>query len=201
MGKVIVSVCLSVDGYAEGPGGDLSVMPMSEVFNEHNAELIRGARTLLYGATTYRQMVAHWPKVLDDPDASQAERSIAQRMAEGTPVVAVSDSLVDDDTGPWTQQTTIVRRDQAHQAVASLREQDGDTVVFGSQTVWTDLFARDLVDELHIMIGPALVAGDRPAFSGAPPTDLRLLGVRHHDDVGTVVLHYAVHRGGHAGPR
>jgi dihydrofolate reductase len=51
-------------------------------------------------------------------------------------------------------------------------------LIFGSQTLWTDLLAHGLVDELHLMIGPKIVAGDHRAFEGVAQTDLRLIGVR-----------------------
>ena len=51
----------------------------------------------------------------------------------------VSDTLTADDTGLWRDQTTIVRRAECHEAVARLREQDGDALICGSQTLWTDL--------------------------------------------------------------
>lgn len=187
-----MSVALSVDGYTEGPGADISVMPLDESFNVHNASLIEGATTLLYGGTTYRQMVGHWPGVADDPDASEAEHRIAARMAGGLPVVAVSDTLSEHDTGPWRDQTTIVRRADAHAAVAGLREREGDTVVFGSRTVWAELLSHGLVDELHLMIGPKIVAGETPAFAGVSETQLRLVDVQRHPDSDNVVLHYAV---------
>jgi Aldo/keto reductase family/RibD C-terminal domain len=55
---------------------------------------------------------------------------------------------------------------------------DGDALIFGSQTRWTDLLAHGLVDELRLMIGPKIVAGDHRAFDGVAETDLRLIGVR-----------------------
>ena len=60
---------------------------------------------------------------------------IAQRYADGIPITLVSDSLTEQDTGPWREQTTIVRRSDAHEAVARLREQDGDALIFGSRTL------------------------------------------------------------------
>ncbi|WP_139983852.1 dihydrofolate reductase family protein [Nocardioides litoris] len=192
MGRVIVATAVSVDGYAEGAGGDISVMPLDESFNEHNAEQIAGAAQVLYGATTYRQMVSYWPQVPDNPDASAAERRIAARMAEGLPITVVSDSITADDTGPWRAQTTIIRRDEAHRAVSQLREADGDTVIFGSRTVWSDLLAHGLVDELHLMVGPKIVAGSTQVFDGVPTTGLHLMGVTQFDGSPAVVLRYRV---------
>jgi riboflavin biosynthesis pyrimidine reductase len=111
-----------------------------------------------------------------------------RRVADGIPITLVSDSLTEQDTGPWREQTTIVRRSDAHEAVARLREQDGDALIFGSRTLWTDLLAHGLVDELHLMIGPKIVAGDHHAFAGVPETELRLLDVRRWDDSDNVVL-------------
>lgn len=89
------------------------------------------------------------------------------------------------------EQTMIVRRSDSHDAVARLREQDGDALVFGSRMLWTDLLAHGLVGELHLMIGPKIVAGDHHTFAGVAGTDLRLLDVRCWDDSDNVVPPYA----------
>jgi dihydrofolate reductase len=192
MSKVIVTSIVSVDGYTEGPGGNVMAMPMDHAFDEHNAERMQAAGSLLLGATTYRGFVGFWPGMLDQPDITPGSRVIAQRYADGIPITVVSDSLTESDTGPWREQTTIVPRADAHAAVARLREQDGgDALMFGSRTVWTDLLAHGLVDELHLMVGPSLVAGDAPAFAGVPAQGLRLLDVRRWDGSDNVLLSYA----------
>ncbi|WP_322410649.1 dihydrofolate reductase family protein [Microbacterium invictum] len=192
MGRIIAALAISVDGYAEGSGGDLSVMPMDEAFNIHNAELIAAADRLIYGADTYRMMVAHWPNVLDDPNASDAERNIAQRCADGIPIIVISDSLTVDETGPWRQQTTIIRRSDAARELAEIRESDETAVIFGSQALIAALLETGLLDQLSLMIGPKLVAGDRPVFTNTPATELTLRDVTRYPDSDNIVLDYDV---------
>ena len=55
--------------------------------------------------------------VIRNPDLADVHRGIGQRLNEIEKVV-VSDSLTADDTAPWTDTTTIVRRAEAHKAVA-----------------------------------------------------------------------------------
>ncbi len=192
MGKIVVCTMLSVDGYTEGPGGDVMAMPMDAAFAEHNTDRARTASSFLFGATTYRGFLTYWPQQHDNPDASPLNDYIAKRYAEGIPITVVSDTLTADDTGPWRDQTTIVRRADRHEAVARLREQEGDALIFGSRTLWTDLLAHGLVDELHLMIGPRIVAGDHRAFEGVAETDLRLIGVRTWGGSDNVVLSYGL---------
>ena len=191
MGKIVVCTMVSIDGYTEGAGGDVMALPLDEAFAKHNEDRARTASSFLFGATTYRGMLGYWPQQHENPDASPLDRYIASRYAEGIPITVVSDTLGPDDTDPLREQTTIVRRDEAHAAVARLRERDGDALMFGSRTLWTDLLAHGLVDELHLMIGPKVVAGDHRVFEGVPTTDLRLIGVRTWAGSDNVVLSYA----------
>jgi dihydrofolate reductase len=193
MSKIVVVNMLSLDGYTEGPGGNVMALPMDEAFDSHNAERLRAADSILFGATTYRGMVSFWPGEEGNTDRPDGHQYIAQRYADGIPITVVSDTITESDTDPWRDQTTIVRRKDAHAHVARMRDRDGgDAVIYGSRTLWGDLLAHGLVDELHLMVGPALVAGDAHAFAGVPAQGLRLLGVRRWDGSDNVLLSYAV---------
>jgi hypothetical protein len=48
-GKIVVCTMLSVDGYTEGPGGDVMAMPMDAAFAEHNTDRARTASSFLFG--------------------------------------------------------------------------------------------------------------------------------------------------------
>lgn len=202
MRKLIVSIIMSLDGYVDGPGGDVMALPMDPFFDEHNLERQRAADTLLLGATTYTGFKGFWPPVAENPDASPGVadhpemagvyREIGQQNNRLQKVV-VSDSLNEDDTAPWTDTTTIVRRADAHRAVAKLKDQPGrDILVFGSRTVWSDLLVGGLVDEIYVMVGAAVIGGGTPAFGAGPVPPLRLLESRHRHDSANVLLRYEV---------
>ncbi|HET6920103.1 MAG TPA: dihydrofolate reductase family protein [Jiangellaceae bacterium] len=202
MRKLIVCNIISLDGYFDGPGGNVMALPMDEFFDEHNLERLRAADTLLLGATTYLGLKGYWPTVADDPARSPAvannpevadiHRETGQRNNEIHKVV-VSDSLTPDDTAPWTDTTTIVRRADAHHTVAELKEQPGkDILMFGSRTLWNDLLAAGLVDELHLMLGAAILGGGRRAFTSGAVPSLGLVDVRRRDGSDNLLLRYEV---------
>ena len=202
MRKLVVTNIMSLDGVVEGPGGDVMALPMDPFFDQHNLERLQAADTFLLGTRTYLGFKSFWPPVADDPASSpgvaaepalmEVHREIGQR-CNAIDKVVVSDTLTEVDTAPWTDTTTIVRRGDAHEAVAELREGDGrDILVHGSRTLWNDLLAAGLVDELHLMIGAGVVGGGTPAFSEGVHPALRLFDVDRRDGSDNVVLRYAV---------
>ena len=194
MRKLVVSNIMSLDGYYDGPGQDVMVMPMDEAFNAYNAERLRAADTLLLGANAYRGFKEFWPPMADDPQAPAVLREIG-RLDNAIEKVVVSDALTEDQTDPWRDTTRIVRRADAHQRVAALKQEPGrEILVFGSRTLWNDLLANGLVDELHLMLGPAVLGGGTPLFGTRPPGPLRLAEARRFDGSDNLVLRYEVGR-------
>jgi dihydrofolate reductase len=209
MRNLIVSNAMSLDGYYTGPDGNVMVLELDPAFDAYNAERLRAADTLLLGRRSFEGFKSFWPSVAEDPDPkwSDAHREISRRDNEIDKLV-VSDSLTADDTKPWRQSTRIVKRRDAHQQIAQLKEQAGNQIlVFGSRTLWGDLLAHGLVDELHLMIGPVVVGAGTPAFDVpvasahrpdrpvASEHSLRLIDTRTWDGSGNVLVRYEVSRG------
>lgn len=192
MRKLIVTTIVSLDGYVAGPGDDVMAMPMDHAFDESNVEHMRAADTILLGATTYRGFVGFWPHALEMPDITGASAEIAAIYRDGVDKVVVSDSLTEDETGPWRESTRIVGRAEARTAVAELKAgEGGDILVFGSSTLWNDLLAAGLVDELHLMVGPVVLGNGLPAFrAGLAASGLSLSGVRRWEGSDNVLLSY-----------
>jgi dihydrofolate reductase len=189
MRNLIVTNIISLDGCCAGPGGNVMAMPMDDAFDSHNVERLRAAGTLLLGRNTYEGFKSFWPGVADDPTMTQANRELS-RLNDAIEKVVVSDGLTPDRTEPWRETTRIVRRGDAHAAIAELKRGDGgDILVFGSRTLWNDLLAAGLVDELHLMVGPVVLGDGTPAFGA--PQELRLLGTRTFDGSRNVLLRYA----------
>jgi dihydrofolate reductase len=191
MRKLIVCNIVSLDGYYEGPGGDVMALPFDEGFDAYNAERLRAADTLLLGRRSYEGFKGYWPPIADDPDAPPVAREIS-RLNNAIDKVVVSDSLTPDQTAPW-HNTRIVSRADAHEQITELKNGPGrDILVFGSHTLWNDLLANGLVDELHLMIGAGVLGAGTPAFEGRPPVSLRLIDTRTWDGSGIVLVRYAV---------
>ena len=192
MRKLIVSNLISLDGYASGTGGDLMALPFDTTFSDYNLELMQAADILVSGAVTYRAFLRYWPSIADDPNQPEVEKAIARRHEELEHLV-VSDSLTPEEIGPWRRNTTIVSRDEAQQAIARAKEDDGGSLlVFGSMTIWNDLLAGGLVDELHMMVGAGVLIDGTPAFSVRPPGPMRLIEARRLADSNLALLVYSL---------
>lgn len=201
MRKLVVSNIISLDGYYEGPGKSVMALfdyrreayPTDESFDAYNAERLRAADTLLLGRVSYEGFKGFWPSVAEDVNATLTQREIS-RLNNAIDKVVVSDSLTSEETSPW-HNTSIIRRADAHEQIADLKRQTGkDILVFGSHTLWNDLLNDDLVDELHLMIGPVVLGAGTPVFDGQPTVSLRLIDTRTWDSSGNILVRYEVRR-------
>jgi dihydrofolate reductase len=192
---VIVSNIVSLDGYYEGPGGNVMALNMDEAFDAYNLERIRAAGTVLLGRRSFDGFSSYWPGIADAPDdpgnrALSADNRELSRIYNGLPKGVVSDGPPPDAGNPWQGTTTVVPRADVREWLTAERERGtGDVLVFASRTMWHGLLAQGLVDELHLMVGPAALGGGTPLFAG--PVSLDLLDVRRFAGSGNVLLRYA----------
>ena len=192
MRKIIAYNIISLDGYHTGPDNDVSVMfpMMGGVFDTYNAELLRTADVHLVGRVSFELFHGYWPKVAENPTSDEwtPEQKELSHAGQSVNAIVVSDTL----TGNWPD-IRIIRRADAYRQIAELKRQSGkDILITGSRTLWNDLLAHDLIDEIHLLIGNLLLGEGVPVFVGKTPASLRLIDVRRWEDSDNVLLRYEV---------
>jgi dihydrofolate reductase len=186
MGKLVLSMFTSLDGYIEGPGGAFVQPPWSDEVERHwsRCALDRAAH-LLYGRVNFLFNKGFWSAAETDPNSIAATISYASTMNR-LPKTVVSTTLKGDPG--WNG--SVVRDDLAG-AVAHLKEEvDGDVYCFGGAGLANSLAALDLVDEYRLMLTPLLLGGGKRLFeTGRPQLVVTLIEAKTLD-VGSVILHY-----------
>jgi len=196
MRKIMVFDVISLDGYHTGPDNDVSVMVpmMGGVFDTYTAELLLGSDTHLVGRVSFELFKSFWPEIARDPTSERwtDEQRELSRAGASVRTIVVSDTL----TGDWPG-VRVIRRADAHRQLAELKRQPGKNILItGSRTLWNDLLAHDLIDEIHLMIGNVVLGAGIPAFAGKPPVSLHLAEVRSWRDSDNVLVRYDVRPAG-----
>ena len=164
-------------------------LPLDHFFDQHNTERLRAADTMLVGRQDVRGLPGLLANDLTNPGNRGEPRDREDQLEDPE---GRRRRPQPDDTGVWGDTTRIVRRAEAHAAITDLKAGPGrDIVVFGSGTMWNDLFAAGLVDELYVMVGPSIVPDGMPAFTQSAPANLRLVGTRTLAGSDNVLIHYA----------
>ncbi|MDI3405202.1 dihydrofolate reductase family protein [Streptomyces cavernicola] len=149
----------SLDGYHEGPGGELGWGLYDEEFFDWNLRQTREVGALLLGRRTYEHFAEVW-----------TSQEAAARMPEVTAFMnAVPKTVVTSRTTvpPWQGSRTVDGADLPAE-VARLRAEtpEGDVAVFGSSGLTASLLEQGLVDELRILVHPVLLGEGRSLYAG-----------------------------------
>ena len=192
MRKLIVVTFMSLDGFYEGPGKDVMALPMDVTFSEYNLERMKAADTVLLGADSYEGARGFWPQQKDNASAPPSDQEFSRLYDDIEKVVVSDHASLPQEGHPWAGTTRIVKREDAREEITSLKEQDGgEIVMWGSRTLWNDLLVHGLVDELHVIIGAALLGSGTRTF-GDFSTSLRRIETRPFDGSDSVLIRYEV---------
>ena len=182
MRKLFLFMNVSLDGYFEGQGHDISQFHNEEnPFEAYSSEEGGAVDALLFGHRTYEMMKNFWPT----PQAQESAPEIAQFMNEKHKYVASHQPFE-----PGWAKVTVFHNDIVDQ-VRKLKSQPGNTIaMFGSNNLCVTLMQAGLVDEFQIMLNPIVLGQGTTLFTGLQKkADLRLKDLRRFQS-GSVLLTY-----------
>jgi dihydrofolate reductase len=116
MGRLIVSMNLSLDGYIDAKGqDDGSWLRIDEEVHRVFNELVAGADAFLYGRKVYEVMIPYWPDAAKDAAKPAYEREYVRLWLE-KPKVVVSTFLKETGRNTRAVSTRLARRGCAPEA-------------------------------------------------------------------------------------
>ena len=184
MRKVILMMQVSLDGFIEGPGQDLSWHRVDDELHSHFNEELRTMGAFLDGRVTYELMADFWPTADQNPTSTAREAEFA-RIWRDMPKIVYSRTLAKAD---WN---TEVVSDVAAEDIVKLKEQPGGDLALGGADLSAAFGRLGLIDEYRIYVHPVLIGRGKPLFQETDgTTPLRLLESRTFGN-GVVLLRYA----------
>lgn len=186
MRKIIYAQMVSLDGFVEGPNGELEwSTPGAELHQHFNDQYLTGAiDTALYGRRMYENMAAYWPAI--DPNGSAAEVEIEfARAWRKLPKIVFSTTL---ERVKWN---SILAREVVPEEIEALKTQDGGDIDLGGADLAATFIRLGLVDEYRLYVHPVVLGSGTPMFPPGERLDLQLTQTRTFP-CGVVLLRYLV---------
>jgi dihydrofolate reductase len=172
MGRIVMPVSVSLDGFHEGPDADLGWQIIDEELHEHfNDELARMS-AFLDGRVSYELMVQYWPTADEDPANPPAVAAFAGIWRD-MPKVVYSRTLEDV---AWNSR--IVREVVPEEVRAMADAAPGDLALGGARLA-AEFRRHGLVDEYRLYVHPVALGKGTPLFDPEDgPIKLTLAGTR-----------------------
>jgi dihydrofolate reductase len=171
MAKLIYSTIASLDGYVADADGKFEWAAPDEEVHGFVNDLERAVGTYLYGRRMYETM-AVWETMDAEPD-------LAPAMADFTRIWRAADKVVYSTTlEEVSGARTRIERAFDPEAVRRLKATADRDITIGGPGLAGQAIAAGLVDELQLLIAPAVVGGGTRSLPDGVRLDLELLEQR-----------------------
>lgn len=178
MRKVILDLAVTLDGFIEGPNGEVDWCIMDEEMGFH--QFLSGIDTILYGRKSYDL----WGEYTPSDTASECEKQIWILVHSKKKIVF---SATVAETGGPVQY--ISRNIEAE--IKKLKQESGkDMWLYGGAGLISTFINLGLVDEYRLSVHPVVLGAGKPLFEGLQKrARLKLKDVRTYSS-GVVQLKY-----------
>jgi dihydrofolate reductase len=180
MRKIIAALQISLDGFIEGPAGEIDwIRSWEDPF-----DILSEIDTCLLGGGMYPGYEQYWGAIMADPAvvspftgavATQGEVDYA-RFAHDTRHIVLSTTL---ERAIWPNTRIIGDASE----IAELKQQSGKHIhAVGGASLVASLINLGLLDELRIVVQPILLGAGKALFGGV--IDRQALTLRNAMDIG-----------------
>ncbi|NVO20723.1 MAG: dihydrofolate reductase family protein [Bacteroidetes bacterium] len=185
MRKLIVSLHISLDGYATGPNGEMNWILVNDELFDLVGKLTDEADTALYGRVTYGIMESYWPTAANQPGAGKHDLQHSEWYNRVDKIV-ISGTL----SGKEHPSATFIGTDIEHE-ITNIKNQEGRNILlFGSPSVVRLLIEHQLVDEYWFFINPVILGKGITIFPGTEKSSMLILESSYSLKNGVVGVHY-----------
>ncbi|MBZ0288232.1 MAG: dihydrofolate reductase family protein [Anaerolineae bacterium] len=185
MRNVILLINISLDGYINGPHGEMDWIGSEDDIWADFIAVQNTADTALYGRVNYEGAEGYWKSGAVNQATSKGEIEHAGWLTQSTRLV-FSRTL---DRVEWPG--TRIVSDHIAETMAELKRQPGkNMILFGGADIAGAFMKLGLIDEYRIYVNPVVLGGGKRLFEANPDKlNLKLLGTKAFAS-GAVALHY-----------
>jgi dihydrofolate reductase len=160
MRKVVLYELLSLDGVAEDP--DQFVTDWDEAMEANLAAVIATQDAVILGRRSYDEWSEFWPGSEIEPFATFIN-DVAKYVASSVPLARQwhDATLIEGGLVPFVQDLK--------------NSSGGDIGIHASISVAQALLTADAIDEVRLVVAPAIAGGGRRLWDGLPPVRLELV--------------------------
>jgi dihydrofolate reductase len=186
MRKVVVSLHVTLDGFAAGSNGEMDWIKFDDRLFDFVKVLTNNANTALYGRKTWQMMEAYWPTAGSKPDATKHDKEHSEWYNLVNKVV-----LSKSFQGKQQDKTEFLG-DNIKNRLEMLKKSEGkDILIFGSPSVVRLLMEYNLIDEYWLFINPVIL-GKGISIYGNPKEKINLkLSKTKTFECGVIALIYS----------
>ncbi|OOQ58520.1 hypothetical protein BC343_07585 [Mucilaginibacter pedocola] len=152
----------SLDGYVEGKNGDMSWMQPDddEAWGDLFGMLKSKVDLFLLGRGMWAEYRNYWKKALAEPEKFSAHEVEYAKLAEATPHIVFSKTLKESG---W--ENTSINSGDLETEIKKIKASEGkDIQIVGGGDFAAAMLDSGLVDEIRILVNPAIVAGGKSFF-------------------------------------
>lgn len=185
MRKIILDLAVSLDGFIEGPNGEIDWIVMDDSLGNGLVDFLKEIDTIFYGRVSYDL----WGQYQPDENASESEKKLWAAVHEKEKYVFSHHPNLDEKAKFIS--TDIVSE------VEGIRQQPGkDIWLYGGGSLITTFINHDLIDVYRLAVYPVILGEGKPVFSGIRNRVGLKLEVVKSSPIGVTMLQYSRDRAG-----